>query len=173
VNWVDFDIAFVKFKAGSHKLEYLLNEDFFSLFEFSSYTNGRVEAEVILHKELQNFQLQFAIKGEVKTECDRCLEPLIYPIQNTYTLHVKVTENVGEEVDNLVYLHPTEFKFNIAQYLYEMIHLGIPMKKVCEEVGRECDPMVLAKIEGFSNESETSEVSNPFEKLKDLFKDKL
>lgn len=174
MRWEDFDIAFVKYKPGTHTVDFVLNADFFSLFENSSYTHGTVDASVLLHRDTPHFKLDFSIKGNVETECDRCLENIVYPLKNSYTIHVKVTENPGEEVDNLVYLHPSEFKFNVAQYLYEMIHLAVPMKKVCEDIGNSCDPIVLAKIEGFSSEDlndDTEIPSTPFEKLKDLFKD--
>lgn len=173
----EFDIEFVKFKNDTHELNFHLGNDFFRLFENSSFDTGNIAAKVIFEKSNVALRFDFTIMGSLNLSCDRCLNRISFPVENEFTLHVKITDHPGEEEDNLAFILPSEHKINIASYIYEIIYLALPMRRICEDIGEQCDVDVISKLKKISVESNESniETENPdpeWDKLKDLFKDK-
>jgi uncharacterized metal-binding protein YceD (DUF177 family) len=140
-----FDIEFVKLNFGEHRFDFPINDDFFKAFD-SSLKAEDLKLDLNFTKAANTFTLVFSIHGKVKVECDRCLSPIDLPIESTNTLMVKVTENLLEDQDDIIYILPSEYKLNIAQPLYDFILLSIPIKKTCDHVGRDCDSTITGKI---------------------------
>ena len=59
---------------------------------------------------------------------------------------VKITENLLEDQDDIIYMLPFEYKINIAQPLYDFILLSLPIKKTCDMVEKVCDAAITGKI---------------------------
>jgi hypothetical protein len=70
--------------------------------------------------------------------CDRCLESLAWPVEDTSVLVVQLTENPAESTDEILYLPLGETRLNLAHYFYENIHLHLPLRAVCGESGLPC-----------------------------------
>ncbi len=140
-----FDVEFVKLSFGEHWFDFDINNDFFETFE-SSLRAENLKLRLGFTKGSNTFTLQFLIEGIVNVECDRCLTPINLPISSNNTLMVKVTENLLEDQDDIIYILPTEYKLNIAQPLYDFILLSLPIKKTCDIVGKDCDPAIVGKI---------------------------
>ncbi|MCO6496015.1 MAG: DUF177 domain-containing protein [Bacteroidetes bacterium] len=171
VELKDFEIEFIKFKDGIHTLSFQLCSDFFQLFEKSSLDSGNLNATVIFEKKTQLLDFDMKVMGNVGLFCDRCLTKNNYPIEGKLNLHVKITENIGEEEEDLTYILPSEHSFNIAGYLYEIINLAIPMRKTCEDIGEKCDESVLEKLNKIAvdKEGDENKEQNPeWDKLKDI-----
>lgn len=171
----DFDLMFVKYNTGNHKVSYELDDSFFQLFDYSSLTEGKLNVEINFTKDPQSLQIEFVMAGNVKTNCDRCLSDIDYPIKDTFNLLVKITQQIGEDEENLTYILPSEHKFNIATYLIEMAHLAIPMRKTCDDIESKCDETVLQILNNEDSDGDegTEDKSDPaWAKLKNLFKDK-
>ncbi len=118
-------------------------------------------------------QLQFAIKGTVGIECDRCLKDFDYPIESNEELVIK-HGNPEESNDEILVINEGDAEFDVANYLYEYIILAIPVRKVpCELDAKKfiCDKETLEKLEKISSESEKQEPINPmWEQLSKLKK---
>jgi len=172
----EFDIEFVKFKNETHELNYQLGNEFFRLFENSSFDTGNIAAKVIFEKSNIALRFDFQIMGSLSLSCDRCLNRISFPVENNFTLHVKITDAPGEEEDNLAFILPNEHKINIASYIYEIIYLALPMRRICEDIGEQCDADVISKLKNISIEKtedslDTDNIDPEWDKLKDLFKD--
>ncbi|MCK9481649.1 MAG: DUF177 domain-containing protein [Bacteroidia bacterium] len=172
VNLKDFEIEFVKFKEGVHELEYKVKDNFFQQFENSSLESGYFNATVIFEKKVHSLQFDIKLMGNVELSCDRCLTKISYPIETEFKLHVKITEHIGEDEEDLTYILPSEHSFNIAFYIYEMINLALPMRKTCEDIGEKCDEAVIENLHKIAVDKEVNEDSkenNPeWDKLKDI-----
>lgn len=171
-----FDIEFIKYKTGEHSLFYKLDAGFLRNFEYGSLKEGQVEAQVEFIKHMHSLEFKFNLDGEAKVTCDRCLNEIMYPIVGDFHLLVKITDEPGEEEDNLTYIPPSAFKFNIAQYLYEIMHLSLPMKVTCEDLEDDeitCNEEVIKKLEEIATEEEpdSPDLNADWEKIKKLFND--
>lgn len=140
-----FDIEFVKLSNGEHEFEFSIDDELFKAFD-SSLRAVDLKLNLLFSKSSGTFSLVFRINGKVRVECDRCLTEIDLPISSTNTLMVKITENIIEDQDDIIYIQPNDYKLNIAQPLYDFILLALPIKKTCEDVGKQCDPAFTQKI---------------------------
>jgi uncharacterized metal-binding protein YceD (DUF177 family) len=140
-----FDIEFVKLNYGEHQFDFSIDDDFFKAFE-SSLKAEDLKLNLLFTKSSGTFTLLFQLIGKVKIECDRCLTEINLPIKSENTLMVKITENLLEDQDDIIYILPNEYKLNISQPLYDFILLSLPIKKTCDKVGKVCDSTITEKI---------------------------
>jgi uncharacterized metal-binding protein YceD (DUF177 family) len=103
--------------------------------------------------------LHFQFDGTIRTECDRCLETFDLPIQDTQDLMVKFDDEPREEVE-VIYIERLSPSLNVAKYVYEFIHLAVPMHKTHDEAGGKCDPKMMAFIDHSEENTEETETDS-------------
>ena len=126
-----FNINFSGLADGLHKWTLQLNDSFLAEFENDLVQNAIVKVEVQLEKRSQLLIFDFEMAGTVVTECDICAEIFDLPIESKETLMVKlVNETIESEEPDVMYLKFGSSHVDIAHYLYEMLILAMPMRKV-------------------------------------------
>ncbi|HSV89118.1 MAG TPA: DUF177 domain-containing protein [Bacteroidales bacterium] len=169
-----FNIAFAGLLFGKHKFLLEVKEDFFSCFEHSEIKKGNLSLELMLDKQNSMMSLYFSIKGNVELVCDLCLETYQQPIDVNKRLFVKFGETFEEQTDEIVIIPSGESHFNIAQYVYEYIHLGLPMRHVHAQYsdGTDgCNPAHLEKLRQYMTRKDSQALnpdSSPWNALKGL-----
>jgi uncharacterized metal-binding protein YceD (DUF177 family) len=159
---------------GIHEFEFQVDQSFFQAFEHSSIQEGAVTVKLVFEKRPELYVLNFALAGTVKTECDRCLVDIHLPISNEHQLLVKLSEEESKEDDpDVIYIHPETPKLQIAQFIYEYIHLSIPMIKVYDCQSEEEPPCNLDMLkyleENEEKDSDQDQGDNPiWDALKNL-----
>ncbi len=171
----EFIIPFKGLPNGIHTFKYIVNRKFFECFEASEIAESNLQVTVELLKKNDIIQLNFNITGKVQVQCDRCLDLFDLPIQTQNTLVVKFAENRSDitDVDDLLYLAHSDHEINIAQHIYEYIHLSLPYQRVhpSDEHGNTlCNKNMLKRLENFAAENnENSENIDPrWDALKQL-----
>jgi uncharacterized protein len=145
-----YTLPFSGLSEGKHQFEFSVDNHFFAEFENSEVENGELSIQVELEKRSTYLRLTFAIKGVVTLICDRCLENFNYPVESNRELLVKFSEKPVEDEAELIYLHPSEFQVEIAQYIYEFVILSLPIRRVHpdgEDGNSLCDPVMIKKLE--------------------------
>ncbi|MFY0712193.1 DUF177 domain-containing protein [Seonamhaeicola sp. NFXS20] len=126
----DFIIQFVGLKIGKHHFEYKIEQAFFDYFEYKEFNNVNVDVNVQLEKKSTLLELKFNASGFVNVNCDITNEPYNQAIENEFELVVKFGEEYNDEyVDILIVPHGT-FEISLQQYIYELIVLAVPIKRV-------------------------------------------
>lgn len=128
----DYDIRFVGLKAGAHEFSYLIDSSFFALFENALIGEGKLQADAHLDKSETEMTVQLTLKGELSLPCDRCLDKLNMPIQVSEHLVVKFGDP-DNSTDEILYLPESSISFNMAQFIYELASLQVPLRVVCRE----------------------------------------
>jgi uncharacterized metal-binding protein YceD (DUF177 family) len=126
----DFNIAFAGLKQGKHDFQFELDQSFFEHYGYDDFNDVEVTATVILDKRSTLMDLYISGSGTVNVNCDITNEPFDMPIDSSMELVVKFGDQFNDENEDILILPHGEFEFNIAQYLYEMVVLSIPLKKV-------------------------------------------
>lgn len=155
-----YEIAFKGLKEGVHQFEYELDDKFFDMFENSEVKNGSLAAGVVLTKQSTLMIFEFYAKGTVELLCDRCLDVYNQQISCNSKLFVKFGMEDEELSDDVITISRDEFQINVAQYLYEMVILGLPIKRVhpSDKKGNsQCDPEMIAKLGEYLVDSDISE----------------
>ena len=75
-------------------------------------------------------ELEMTSSGTVNVYCDVTNEPYDQPIQANLDLVVKFGEEFNDDNDEILILPHGEFQVDISQYVYEMLVLAVPLKKV-------------------------------------------
>ncbi|MDV6169185.1 DUF177 domain-containing protein [Flavobacterium sp. DG1-102-2] len=175
----EFLIPFVGLKQGKHQFEFEINKAFFDDFDFDEYNDVNVKVDLVLEKKITMLELTFKHKGTVNVPCDVTNEDFDLPIKGELTLLVKFGDEFNNDHDEILILPHGEYQVDVSQYIYEMIVLSVPTKRIHPGVK---DGTVAADILDKLNElspkeeqkeEETKEDTDPrWDELKKLLTDK-
>lgn len=126
----EFLIPFVGLKLGKHQFEYQINKAFFESFDYDEFENSAVKVNVVLEKKSTIMELNFKYKGSVCVPCDVTNEMFDLPVKGKIKLIVQFGEEFNNDNEELLILPHGEHQIDIAQYVYEMIVLSVPLKRV-------------------------------------------
>lgn len=129
-NDKEFLIPFVGLKQGKHQFEYQIDKKLFENFDFDEYNDVNIKVDVVLDKKSTMLELSFKHKGTVNVPCDLTSEEFDLPIKGKMNLIVKFGDTYNDENDELLVLPHGEFQVNIMQYIYELIVLSVPSKRI-------------------------------------------
>ena len=126
----EFDIPFSGLKQGKHGYSYDINNTFFDSYGYDEFNAVDVVVKVILNKTPTIMELDFGAAGTVNVDCDITSEPYAQPITSCSRLIVKFGDSYNDEDDEILILPHGEHQLNIAQFVYEMLVLAVPLKRV-------------------------------------------
>ena len=168
----EFLIPFLGLSNGIHHFDFLLGNDFFDTFEKSRIKEGSFELQVTFEKRDRMVILQMKGKGTYRASCDRCLAQIDVPVDFVDRIILKLDE-VSElsDTDEIYFLDPKTSHIDIAPYIYEAIHLNMPIKNVrdCQSESEVfCDKEVLRNLLNERHEELPDQTDNPWSELKKL-----
>ena len=147
----EFDISFTGLKQGKHEFEFVLDDTFFEWFDYNEFKNVAIVVKAVLMKNTTTMELNMKSEGSVRVDCDLGSEPFDMQVNGGLDLLIKFGESFNDEDDELLILPHGEFQFNIAQYIYEMVVLGAPQKRVHPDVASgKLKSKALSKLEELS-----------------------
>ena len=126
----NFDISFIGLKDGVHQFDYNISKEFFDFFNYEEFYNSNVNVSLSFLKKPTLFELTFTFSGNVEVACDISNELFQQPIETEMFLIVKFGDEFNNENEELLIIPHSDYKLNIAQYIYEAIVLAVPIKKV-------------------------------------------
>lgn len=167
----NYDIVFSGQRNGKHEFQFEIDKAFFQLFDTEQeFTEPRIVADVLMDKHTTFLEVTIKTSGTVNLVCDITNENFTHPIENELNVLVKFGAEYDDSEEDVITIPMTDHAFNVAQLIYEVAMLAIPMKKISPNVSEED----LEILEKFSPKDETEEEpeSDPrWEALKKL-KDK-
>lgn len=173
----DYTIPFVGLKLGKHQFEYEIDNEFFEHFEYDEFNSANVKVDLLLEKKTTLLELTFKASGTVNVFCDLTNEPYDQPINSELILVIKFGDSYNDENEDLLILPHGEYEVNVAQYIYELIVLAVPSKRIhpgVEDGSLQSD--VLDKLEELSPKEkeiiEEEDIDPRWNKLKNLLNDK-
>ena len=126
----EFLIPFIGLKLGKHQFEYQINKAFFDDFDYDEFESSDIKVNVVLEKKSIMLELHFKHKGTVHVPCDLTGEMFDLPVKGKIKLVVQFGEQFNNDNEELLILPHGEHQLDLKQYIYEMIALSIPLKKV-------------------------------------------
>ncbi len=173
----EFTIPFVGLKQGKHQFEYELDNEFFEHFDYDEFNSASIKVDLLLEKKSTMMEFTFRASGTVNVYCDLTNEPYDQPIESELFLVVKFGPEFNDDNEDILILPYGEFEVNIQQYIYEMLVLAVPSKRVHPGVlDGTLKSDVLEKLDELSpreKEIKAEEDIDPrWNKLKNLLNDK-
>jgi len=172
----EFTIPFSGLKQGKHEFEYNVGQTFFESFDYNEFNDADIRLQVTLHKMSTMMELTLKAGGSVNVNCDLTREPYEQAVTAVLELVIKFGEEFNDEDDEILIIPHGEFQVNIAQYVYEMIVLAVPQKRVHPGVADgTLQSEVLEKLEELhpkDSEESTEDIDPRWDALKKLLTDK-
>ncbi|TJY34843.1 YceD family protein [Pontimicrobium aquaticum] len=126
----EFTIQFVGLKQGEHNFEYKIDNKFFKHFEYDEFNDADLDIVVVLNKKTTLLELYFKATGTVNINCDLTNEPFNQVINSDFNLVVKFGNKYNDENEEILIIPHSEYEINISQYIYELIVLSVPFKRI-------------------------------------------
>ena len=168
----EFNIPFVGLKEGKHLFQYKVDNTFFELYDYNEFEKSSINVTLEFVKKSTLFELGFTASGTVNVPCDVTNEYFDLEITATLPLVVKFGQEYNNDNEEILILPHEVYQFSVAQFIYEMIVLGIPNKRVHPKVlDGTMETEVLEQLE--IKEEKTVETTDPrWDKLKNLITEK-
>ncbi|WP_026706055.1 YceD family protein [Flavobacterium soli] len=175
----EYLIPFIGLKLGKHQFEYQINNKFFDHFGYDDFESSDIKVNVVLEKKSTMLEVNFKHKGTVHVPCDLTSEMFDMPVKGKLRLVVQFGEEFNNDNDELLILPHGEHQIDISQYIYEMIVLSIPLKRVHPGIkDGSLDTEALKKLKELTVKEKKKEVKEEenidprWDKLKQLLTDK-
>lgn len=175
----EFLIPFIGLKQGKHQFEFEINKAFFDTFDFDEYNSVNIKVDMILEKQSTMLELHFSHKGSVNVPCDLTNEDFDLPVTGNLKIVVKFGDAFNDDNDEILILPHGEYQVDVAQYIYEMIVLSVPTKRVHPGVeDGTMDAEILERLDELApkaqqeEEQEEIEIDPRWDELKKLLTDK-
>lgn len=171
----EFIIPFVGLKEGEHLFEYSIDNKFFDAYNFEEYNSSKVKVHLTFVKKSTLFELHFKALGAVEVPCDITNELYYQNIEADLNLVIKFGPEFNDDNDEILILPHEAYQVNISQYIYEMIVLAVPNKRIHPKVlDGTMESEALNKLKELEvKEEKTVETTDPrWDKLKDLITEK-
>ncbi len=143
--------------ADEASYRWKVDDNFFSQTEGSEIKHGDVDVHLSVRKMgAGEYKFHFLYTGEVEVLCDRCMEPMLLPIDGESSIKVlqgQTSNDDGEEItsaDGLV---------DLTWNLYEMIALEIPLRHVHQD--GECKGETAEALKRYITDETTSQPTDP------------
>ena len=171
----DYEISFFGLKEGLHRFEYKVDERFFEFFEYDEFLKADLDVALDFRKKSNMLELHFEGSGKVGVNCDLSNEPFDLEIDGELDLVVKFGEFYDDDNDEVLILPHGEHQMNVAQYIFEMMVLAVPSKKVHPGIeDGTLDSEILKKLDELSpeNKKDKEDTDPRWDDLKKLLIDK-
>ncbi|MEM8507363.1 MAG: DUF177 domain-containing protein [Bacteroidota bacterium] len=126
----EFFIPFSGLKLGKHKFAYQIQNTFFESFDYHEFNGADITISAVLDKMSTMMELTISAVGTVNVNCDLTDEPYDQVVRSNLDLVIKFGEDFNNEDDELLILPHGEHQVDIAQYIYEMLVLSVPTKRI-------------------------------------------
>lgn len=170
----EFTIPFSGLKQGKHEFDYVIENEFFESFEYTEFNLANIELKVLMTKLSTMIELELFAQGIVNVYCDSSGEPYDQPVSSNLELVVKFGDEYNDENDEILIIPHGEHQVDIAQYIYEMLVLAVPQKRVHPGVlDGTLESEALTKLEELQPKEKDKDSTDPrWDALKDIITDK-
>jgi len=158
---------------GGQEFDFVLGDDFLEGFSRDVIQGLDARTRLVAEQKGGWIEIHCTVTGQAKVECDRCLEDLLMPVDINQELTVRFDaepEDVVNEDDNVIILREGTAEMDLAQTLYDLICVSLPMQKVHPE--GKCDPAALSRLSNEADAQKDAPANTPFSGLKELLKQK-
>ena len=173
----EFDIPFVGLKQGKHRFEFEVDNTFFEAFEYTEFNSAQLKVVANLLKQSTMLEFELNVEGVVNVNGDLTNEPFDQPVNGALQLIVKFGEEYNDENEDILIIPHGAHQVNLSQYIYEMIVLAVPQKRIHPKVlDGTIDSDMLERLESLqpkeTKEDTTQETDPRWDALKKLITDK-
>ena len=155
LNKYNIDIFGLEDKQYAYDQE--SGDAFFEEMHQDFINHGNFRVETTLDKSTTMIQLQFKIEGAVELTCDRSLETFSEPVKTEGRMFLKFGDRDEELTEEIEIIHRNTTRINIARYIFDLIVLSLPMKRIHPDLRKEEGDDEEFEALVYSSESKSTE----------------
>jgi len=125
-----YDIEISTLNLGQYDYSFQIDDEFFDLFDFSLINKGSLKTDVRLDKKATFISMSFRIYGTLCLNCDRSLDEFDYELKTEDEIILKFDEEAIGFSEEIEMISSNTQQINVAKYIYELISVAVPMKKL-------------------------------------------
>lgn len=126
----EYSIPFAGLKQGKHEFKFDIDNTFFQELEYREFNGANIDLKIILDRRSTVLELDMQAAGTVNLNCDLTNEAYDQKIEADLALVVKFGEEFNDEDDEILILPHGEHQVDVSQYIYEMLVLAVPPKRL-------------------------------------------
>jgi uncharacterized protein len=165
-----YELRITGLKLGIHRYDWVIDERFLVERGVEHFSTARLLVDLEVEKKERLMNLTFTIDGDLTTVCDRCGEAVTIDLGTEDHLVVKFAHETDLTDDEVVFIDENDHQFDVSQFIYEFIVVGLPSRLVHSEGA--CNPEVMKYLEESSEEDlkkeEEKDIDPRWEALKNL-----
>ncbi len=138
-------IDYKSLALGDNYIEIPIEDSLFSIWEESEIKSGQGLAKIHIVKHGNVAELKAELSGEVKVECDRCLEEFMMPFHYEDKCNIHLVDEMPEDETDDLYIYLEEQQLDLAQWLYESVVLSLPYQWVHPDI-KDCNQDMISRI---------------------------
>jgi uncharacterized metal-binding protein YceD (DUF177 family) len=168
-----YRIPHIGLKKEVHEFSYELTEAFFANFDNALIQKCNIQVNISFDNRQEPYTAEIDLDGIVWSDCDRCTASIPVTIHATFVVYIKYTSNETEiDTDEMeiIYVSREEQYIDLSQFLYDFVHLSIPVHVICDNPGKTeyCDMEIIGLLEEQQKEEDTIDPRwGDLDKLKD------
>ncbi len=168
----EYKISPAGLKKEVHPFTFELTETFFANFEDALIQKCEIQVNVNFDNRKEPFILEMDIDGVIWSDCDKCTSTIPITLHSSFTFYVKyTTDEAMKDLDEMeiIYISKDEQEIDLAQFLYDFVHLSIPTHVICDNPGNTeyCDMEIIGLLEQQEQENTIDPRWGDLDKLKD------
>lgn len=160
-NLSEFNIPFVGLKEGKHQFEFQIDQSFFDFFDFHEFEKVDFDVNIDFNKKETILELDFVIDGTINVPCDITGEDFDLEVKGDFSLVVNFSEKFNNENEALLVLPYQSSHVEVQQYIYELIVLSVPQKRIKPGASRSNVKSTEELEEKVDNKQNTKEEGDP------------
>lgn len=129
-KFTEYKLPLKSMPVGSQEFDYKIGKQFFVNMENNDVRDADINVKLIVEHKNDFYDLNFAVSGNLVVACDRCLDDLVLPVENSYHTVVKYGEDYNDENDDFLVIPESDNYLNVAYMIHDTITLAIPIKHV-------------------------------------------
>ncbi len=124
----DYSIPLRSLPNGNHTFSFNCEDSLFTRVENALADGCNLHVEAIVHKNDEMMTVDFNISGTVRVQCVVCLDTFDFPIEDCNgRMTFRLSDHYEEVDDELVIVDDKEERLDLAQWIYEMTAVMIPI----------------------------------------------
>jgi len=153
-----YDINLSAMDDGEHTYSYKLSQAFFDMFGYDEFDKAEIDVKVVVLKSGNMMDIKMQSEGSVELPDDRTGHLYRQRVTGDLQFILKYGEMFNDDNDELIIIPFNQPLFNLAQPIYEMTVLSVPMKHL--------DPDYEEPVQ--EEEKPVKDIDPRWEKLKEL-----
>ncbi len=156
-----YDIKLFDLEEGHNRFRYRLDQSFFDAFGPMEFEDAQMDMDLDITKRGHLMEVEIKGKGSVQLPDDRTGEPYRQPLEGSLSFVLKYGHEYNDDNIDMITIPYQTPTFNMAQSMYELTLLSIPMKRL--------DPARAGQTDEGEREEPAEQPIDPrWEKLKQL-----